>query len=147
MMVDSDVARLERLLEWRRGEEELARRREASALRALEGAREKMRLLQEQVRACRQCAGAEATDGGALTDMQYCAARLAAEAAEQQSELEDAMNALTQAREALAEAGRRRLAVERMVATRVLRLRERERAAAQVDLDDGGRLRLMLEGE
>ncbi|MFP4248425.1 MAG: flagellar FliJ family protein [Armatimonadota bacterium] len=147
MMADRDVARLERLLEWRRGEEELARLSEASALRAVEAARGRVRLLQEQVRTCRQCAASDATDGEVLTNAQHCAARLNAEAARQQNELEDAMNALTQAREGLAEAGRRRLAVERMVATCVLRQRERERAAAQVDIDDGGRLRLMLEGE
>jgi flagellar export protein FliJ len=146
-MPDEDVARLERLLEWREREEQLARRREAAALREVEAIKEKLGSARSQLRACRECVGTEAAGGGELIDAHHCAARLSARVSRQRSALADARRSLKEAREDLAEAGRRRLAVQRMAATRSLRLRNRERATAQADLDESGRLRLLLEGD
>jgi len=142
-----DLARLERLLAWRETEEELARRREAAAVRATQSAREKLRTLREQLQACRECGAAGGLGGINLMDAHACAARLRQRAAAQERSLEDARRRLTEAREELAEAGRRRLAVERMATARVVQLREHKDAAAQADLDESGRLRLMLEGD
>ncbi|MFW5867493.1 MAG: flagellar FliJ family protein [Armatimonadota bacterium] len=146
-MADEDVARLERLLAWRRGEEDVVRQRETSAVRAVESARERLNALRSQLRACRECRGANAAGCVELIDAHHCAAHLGERAAEQERSLEEARRHLEQVRRELAEAGRRRLAVERMATARSLRLRDHERAVAQADLDESGRLRLLLEGD
>lgn len=146
-MVNDDLARLERVLSCRRGEEELARHREARALRAVETAGRDVRRIRAQVRTCREGVGSEAGGGGGLIDAHHCATRLGGLMMRRRAELEAAREGLAEAREALAEAGRRRLAVERMAATRALRLREAERTAEQGELDESGRLHLLREGD
>ncbi|MFW6437598.1 MAG: hypothetical protein ACOCZ7_01180 [Armatimonadota bacterium] len=142
-MPDDDVARLQRLLAWREAEEERARRAEASALRTVEIAQEALTALNAQLQACRDCA----LGGADLIDAHMCAARLTARVVEQERALKYARDRLRECREELVETGRRRIAVERMAASRVGRLRNREAGEAQSDLDEGGRLRLVLEGD
>lgn len=146
-MASEDVARLERLLAWRRSEEEIARQREAEALRAVERARTDLRGLREQLRRSRVDAGHVATEAEQLIDAHHCTARLVERVRERERALERAQAHVTRARKALAAAGRRRLAVERLAGTRALQERARECIAAQVDLDESGRLRLLLEGD
>jgi flagellar export protein FliJ len=145
--MSEDPERLERILSYRRAEEESARQQEGAAKRRLHGARARMRQLREQKRMCRQCVGADIGDAKQLLDAQHCAARLSRQIGQQEEALEKAREALARARRSLAEAGRRRLAVERLVHARRLELHERKRTAAQTELDEGGRLRLLLEGD
>jgi len=147
MMANDDSARLARVLAWRRSEEERARQQEAAALRHVEAARARLRALREQLLVCRECDDASSDGAGHLIDAQQCAARLGERAEQQQAALESARANLQRTRQALAEAGRRRLAVERLAGARALRVTERKRATAQADLDESGRLRLLLEGE
>lgn len=147
MVARNDAARLERLLAWRRSEEEMARRREASALCEVEAARARLQPLTEELAACRDCIAEEALGTGELLDAQQCAARLTRRVEEQRVELESARSDLRAARAALAEAGRRRLAVERLVGARAVRAQEREQAVAQAALDESGRLRLLRGSE
>lgn len=147
MVPDDGAVRLQRLLRWRRNEEERARRREAEALSALEDARRRLRAVQETLRTCRECAQHDVIGGAGLIDAQACMARLSEQEREQLKEVDDAVRALVEAREALAEAGRRRLAIERLSGARAVRLRDRQRAEAQANLDESGRLRLLLEGD
>ena len=146
-MADEHVARLERLVAWRRGEEERARRREVRQLSAAEAAAERLRRLQMQLRACRKHAEVDAAGGAGLLDAHHCAARLSELVQMRQAEHDEARRSLAQARDALAEAGRRRLAVERVAAARALRVRDAEEAACQADADESGRLRLLTEGD
>ncbi len=136
-----DTERLERLLAIRREEEEHARQREASVARRVEMLRGRVDDLREELRSCRAC---RAPGAGELIDAHRCAARLSEKLREATATLEGAREELERTRQELTEAGRRRLAVERIVNTRSLRVRERREATAQAQLDRTGRLRSLL---
>jgi len=147
MIASDDPARLERLLAWRRSEEEMARQEEAGAMREVEEARARLERLRDELTACRKCCATSGGGADELIDAQKCAERLLRRMNDRRAELAGARADLRAARAALAKAGRRRLAVERLAATRALRLRDRRRAAAQADLDESGRLRMLREGD
>lgn len=138
--------RLERILALRREEEERARLREAQALRAAAAARSRLRLLEAQLRSCRDCRRPGPRGAAPLIDADRCAARLRASLNAQHAAIERAGAALTKARLALAQAARRRLAIERLLAARELTAHGRREALAQADLDDTARLRSLREG-
>jgi flagellar export protein FliJ len=147
MIASDDPARLKRLLAWRRSEEEMARQEQAAALREVEAANARLQRMTDELLACRECCAMSTGGASELIDAQQCTARLGRRVEQQRAAVESARENLRATQAALAEAGRRRLAVERLAGTQALRLRDRRTAAAQADLDESGRLRLLREGD
>ncbi len=143
-MPKGDTRRLERLLDFRREEEERARTCEATALRQVESARGCVRRLEAQLSASRDCPP-QFAEGSGLIDAQRCAGRLQESLDAKRRALAQEEARLAQVRVEVAEAGRRRLAIERLADATKLERRQREDAASQADLDESGRLRSLME--
>lgn len=136
--------RLERILEHRRSEEERCQER-VRELRAIVRARERrLEELGAELGTC-QAHGYCHGHAGSLLSSERCAGRLRVRSDELRERLQRDRDRLEAAQAELAAAGQRRLAVERLLKTRVTEARRQEVAGLQRDLDDHGRLRVMLE--
>ena len=144
-MATNDSGRLDRLLNFRRDEEERARLREARAIGHVEAVRDRIATLELQLSTCRACLPRGA-DGAGLIDAQRCVDRLCDALTSQRRILAQAEAELAEVRAQVVEAGRRRLAVERLVEAAALDRCARVEAASQADLDESGRLRALREG-
>ena len=143
-MATDDAGRLGKLLSFRRNEEERVRLREARALSRVEAARRRARALEMQLSACQACPPG-GPDSAGLIDAHRCACRLRDALTSQLRVLAQAEADLAEVRAEVAEAGRRRLAVERRADAAVLEQRRRVEAAGQSDIDESGRLRALME--
>ena len=143
-MPTGDTRRLERLLSFRREEEERARGLEAVALKQVESARGRVRRLEAQLSASRDTPPQFAAGSG-LIDAQRCAGRLQESLDARRRALTEEEAGLAQVRAEVAKAGQRRLAIERLADATKLERRQREDAASQADLDESGRLRSLME--
>ena len=139
-MPTGDTRRLERLLSFRREEEERARGHEAAVLKQVQAARGRVGRLEAQLIASRDTP-LEFAAGSGLIDAQRYAGRLQESLDASRRALTQEEARLAQVRAEVAKAGRRRLAIERLADATKLERRQREDAVGQADLDESGRLR------
>ncbi|HCA46099.1 MAG TPA: hypothetical protein DEP45_01720 [Armatimonadetes bacterium] len=138
-----DTRRLDRLLEFRIGEEERALAQEAALLRQVEAIRQRARALESQLTRNRR-PGQALPGWRELRDEQLWGLKLHGHLQAQRALLRQHEVRLAEARAEVAEAGRRRLAVQGMAeASRLSHARRRE-AASQSDVDEHGRLQALL---
>jgi len=142
-MAMREARRLDRLLQHRREEEERALAEEAAALHQVQAVRQRVHALEGQLHTGGESAQA-LLRWTELRDEQLWALKLHERAQNQRALLRRCEARLAEARAAVAEAGRRRLVVERLSDTARQRRRRRDEAAAQRELDESARLRALL---
>lgn len=139
-------SRLRKLVEYRRTAEERCQMR-VSDLRGMVRAR-KCRLEELEAALFASTGTFDRTEhAGRLAAAERYAEILRARASASRDKLRGEQERLRSALRELAAAGRRRLAVERLMGDRMLDVERRALADAQDDIDDHGRLRMMLEEE
>ena len=137
--------RLDRILDQRRSDEERCHARVCAIRRMISARAQRLSELEAKLITCAK-REERSQHAGDLVAADRFAKRLRHRAGELRTDLQADHKRLNEALAELAAAGRRRLAVERLLTARTVDEQRRAFDSAQAELDDHGRLRL-LEGE